>query len=382
MLSCRMLFGAVARIVPSLLVALYLCEVLHYQFQIGCDTALLVSFDSRRKNVRDGGLGMLVVSDVHVLGEKKRNALDRWWTDRQLWRTVGTATRKLSPNIVMSLGDNLDEGFIHTPNIQQWEAYADRFSTSLHLRRSSDLKNIVSVVGNHDAEAGSKQTGEMLERFEKTFGKTNRLIKLDGGIEIVVLNAMAFDFCADFGDGLGHLKETKVCSDITKFLESLEDRKRDSVRIFATHMPLNRANDLGCGAVRLREKGHVTYVAPNAWLQVGSDVVSAPSSVYLLKRILPDVVLSGHLHAQCIQEHKLMGTRIMEVTLPTFSWRMRPDPGFGMVRVEKDYLEVDICKVPNEHTTIKVYIVVGVLVAITVLVTFTKQPHNQKLRQH
>ena len=59
----------------------------------------------------------------------------------------------------------------------------------------------------------------------------------------------------------------------------------------------------------------------------------------------------------------------MEYTIPTFSWRMRPDPGFGVATWGASNSPagllpaVTTCKLPNEHTVFGVYIIYGVFVA-------------------
>jgi len=76
----------------------------------------------------------------------------------------------------------------------------------------------------------------------------------------------------------------------------------------------------------------------------------------------PRIVLSGHSHAECITRVK--GSNTLEMTVPAFSWRMRPDPGFGVVLLpgqKNGNLRARICHLPNEHTVFLRYAIAAFL---------------------
>lgn len=49
----------------------------------------------------------------------------------------------------------------------------------------------------------------------------------------------------------------------------------------------------------------------------------------LLKQIRPRLALSGHTHHGCTRE--LPNNEGLEITIPSFSWRNKKNPTFGMV---------------------------------------------------
>lgn len=54
-----------------------------------------------------------------------------------------------------------------------------------------------------------------------------------------------------------------------------------------------------------------------------------PCVVQLLWWFRPRLVLSGHTHSACEVLH---GASVLEVSVPSFSWRNRNNPSFIMVR--------------------------------------------------
>ena len=98
--------------------------------------------------------------------------------------------------------------------------------------------------------------------------------------------------------------------------------------------------------------------------------------INLRLEVRPDYVLSGHTHARCTSLRKRNlrlqndastrplneakgsedATGVIELTLPTFSWRMRPDPGFAILRISDNSLSAKICKLPNEYFVFFLYL--------------------------
>jgi len=102
----------------------------------------------------------------------------------------------------------------------------------------------------------------------------------------------------------------------------------------------------------------VTYNHPLDRNVVGVDVLSEEATAFLLANIKPRLVLSGHTHAAC--ERRSNG--VVDVTVPTFSWRMRPDAGFGVVALRHDGgVDVNLCYLPNEHVVFARYVGCAVL---------------------
>ena len=271
-------------------------------------------------------------------------------------------------------------------------------------RLGPDDPLLVHVIGNHDSEFGMYQRRAMVSRFEKAFGagaSVNRRVVLPStNTSIVILNSMALDAC-DRGQ---YCADKSLHEETLRFLgsdlisedprddENMEEAAAEESHggagvsdVLIVHMPLFRESDGACGTTRLAESGHVTYKPPRSpYTQDGRDVVSKMRTAEVLRKVQPKLVLSGHTHARCDayrhDDHgrgvggELRGARgggggggggAIEYTVPTFSWRMRPDPGFALVTWGDGAgaAAVRICGLPNELHVFGAYALLGVVEA-------------------
>lgn len=277
---------------------------------------------------------------------------------------------------------------------------------------------VVALIGNHDSEFGNYQRRHMVDRFEAAFGGgrrvNDRLVLPRTNTSVATINSLALD---------GTPRDPSLQEDLLRFLDAQRAAGRGA-DILLTHVPLHRPTDLACGAERLREGGHVTYASPERrYVGDGTDVVSRLRSDQVLRSMVPRLVLSGHTHARChhivhphvgaalheastvgsakaakaaanaaaaaaaaaanaVGGHVEAGTVLpselgrshseeehagaLEYTIPTFSWRMRPDPGFGVATwgPAGSFPKVQTCELPNEHTVFGIYIALGCVVAL------------------
>lgn len=61
----------------------------------------------------------------------------------------------------------------------------------------------------------------------------------------------------------------------------------------------------------------------------GKDCLSKGATYQLLKQIRPRLVMTGHSHHGCTRP--LMNDEGVEITLPSFSWRNKDNPSYGLV---------------------------------------------------
>jgi len=121
------------------------------------------------------------------------------------------------------------------------------------------------------------------------------------------------------------------------------------VDVVLTHQPLYRMDDLHCGVERQQDPigGGVTFFPSKQKLLPDDDVVNQAYTNKILKQWTPRTVLSGHLHSVCRYQHT---TEVQELTVPTFSWRMRPDAKYFLISFEEDgTMKARQCSLPNEH---------------------------------
>jgi hypothetical protein len=312
----------------------------------------------------------LVISDAHILGERKRSALDVSFTDWSLRSSYAIITAQFTPDIVLNIGDVLDEGT--RANLSQYASYMQRArniflrgspnlsptstttstttsatsttsttstSTSLTSSASFSTKTLThyAVMGNHDV-GWRHLVDHRLASFEHDHNSPNGFFKVKN-LMFARINSMALhpDAIRTPG-GLKHRRE------IESMLYS-----RTHVDVLLTHMPLYRPNDLRCGKERALDaiNGGVTYYPSNKMLVPDDDVVNEPFTKQILEQWTPTNVLSGHLHSVCRFDHE-SGTR--ELTIPTFSWRMRPDPKYFLISFETNgRMQATECPLPNEH---------------------------------
>lgn len=90
-----------------------------------------------------GGLKAFMISDTHLLGNRKGHWLDKLKREWQMYQAFHISTWLKNPDVVFFLGDLMDEG--------QWAgrplftSYADRFRQLF-----SDDRKIITLAGNHD----------------------------------------------------------------------------------------------------------------------------------------------------------------------------------------------------------------------------------------
>ncbi|KAG6586725.1 Metallophosphoesterase 1 [Phytophthora cinnamomi] len=309
-----------------------------------------------------GDITVLVVTDVHLLGKRRRSLVERLWVDWQVRASARAAVDVHGPQVALVLGDQFDEGSRWTPDAH-WDEYADRFFRA--FASFLPLKTLY-LVGNHDTSFGREMRIEDLKRYEVTFGAANRIDEIEGHT-FVSLNTMAMD---------SDVASQEVKTEARSFLESanfadLRARTTGSV-ILLTHLPLFRVDDLQCGEERLREAGHITYEHPSFKYETHHHVLSRELSAELLDKVQPDLVLSGHTHAWCAYQHP--DGPSMEYTVPTFSWGQRPDPSYALLRLPRASHaetrrppEVTACHLPSEPLIFATYITtIAIVLASTV----------------
>ncbi|TMW63584.1 hypothetical protein Poli38472_002525 [Pythium oligandrum] len=286
-------------------------------------------------------LRALVVSDVHLLGKRRRTWIERIWIDWQITIALQAANHAHAPEIVLVLGDQLDEGGYPTSD-EDWQEYTSRFTQAMASLRG---KETLFLMGNHDAAFGRYLTKAGMQRYELAFGPANRLMTVKGH-KIIHLNTMALDT---------DVKDPEVRAQAASFLQTLEtlEPEEDTSVVLLTHLPLFRNDDLLCGPVRSQEGGHITYEHPSFRYSPFHHVLSRQLSSQLLTTIRPSVVLSGHTHAWCEYDHTEVNAK--EFTIPAFSWGQRPDPSYGVLHLSGRHATVTTCSLPTETHLFALY---------------------------
>ena len=319
----------------------------------------------------------LVISDAHLLGQRKRSLIDIVWTDFWLQKQFSFINSIFQPDLVLNIGDVLDEG--KRANKNQYNSYIAR-TKAIFFRKSktNSMKNVQSnipihikssassllstptlphytVVGNHDI--GWRYLNDLrLSTFERDHNSPNGFFQI-GNLTFARINSMALHPDAIKTPGGRNQRD-----EIDAMLATGKH-----VDVLMTHQPLYRKNDLHCGIERMQDpkKGGVTFYSRQQQLIVDDDVVNQAYTQRILDQWTPTNILSGHLHSVCRFKHN---SKSNELTIPTFSWRMRPDPKYFLVTFQTDgNMQAKQCSLPHEHyfmALIAIWIVVIVLLVV------------------
>ena len=326
--------------VLAVALAVFFCEFAYYVLKVGlCNWAALPAGSG-------GGapspLRLLLVSDVHVLGARRRLWVERAWVDWQLRKSFALLSWLTRPHAVLVLGDMLDEGGGFTGDAL-WHAYRERYGAVAGSgavvgsgARGAGAPPHLHVVGNHDTGWAGRLSPWLIQRFERSFGAANAAfaMRADGTIAAAAefelaqraspaqRQALESVFAAAATDGFVLVRTNSMALDggapaavrqqTLRFLRAVGEARGGAQQhrpaggqpplVLLTHMPLFRSDDRDCGAARAAEVGHVTYAAPGEPL--GEDVVTKADTQWLLRTLRPSLVLSGHTHTACFYVHE------------------------------------------------------------------------------
>lgn len=338
-------------------------------------------------------LQALAISDAHLLGNRKRSKLDRLWTDWSLQMSFAMVTLRFQPDVVLNIGDVLDEGKRATPT--QYTSYMDRSrqiffrgnTATNHAPTSSSTTSTTSTtstatafsslfstqtlphyttVGNHDI-GWRFLNDRRLFTFERDHQHASNAFFQIHNLTFARINSMALH--PDAIQTPGGKKHREA-------IEQMLGTNRH-VDVLLTHQPLYRRNDLNCGSERKEDfkNGGVTYWPASKTLIADDDVINEEYTRRILQQWTPTTVLSGHLHSVCRVQHT---TSSQELTIPTFSWRMRPDPKYFLISFEKSgAMHATQCNLPHEHVFM-VGAVLGVCVVVVVVCIEVCKKKNTK----
>jgi len=157
---------------------------------------------------------ILLVADPQILGQQDSATLARWDCDRYLRRTFSYAYNYAQPDVVVFLGDIMDEG--HISSDEQFDADLSRFRSVFPLPAEDLTPVTVFVPGDNDVGGeGDPLLPDIVQRFERIF---------EPSIEPVTYKNIEF------------FKINKM----TALFQEPEIISNDMVRVGLSHMPVLR----------------------------------------------------------------------------------------------------------------------------------------------
>uniref|UniRef100_A0A8C6F0Y7 Metallophosphoesterase 1 n=1 Tax=Monodon monoceros TaxID=40151 RepID=A0A8C6F0Y7_MONMO len=328
------------RLTAIVFAVLLFCEFLIYYLVI-----FRCSWPAVKTPADAGGLGTpepvlraMFLADTHLLGAVRGHWLDKLRREWQMERAFQTALWLLQPEVVFILGDVFDEG--------KWsssQAWADDVGRFWKIFRHPPHVQLRAVAGNHDIGFHYQMNTYKIKRFEKVFNP-ERLFSWKG-INFVMVNSVALE-----GDSCD------ICSGAEAELLEISHRLNCS----REHFPLYRRNDANCSG-----KDAAPPDEKYTPFKERYDALSQEASRKLLWWLRPRLVLSGHTHSACEVLH---GAGVLEVSVPSFSWRNRNNPSFIMGSVTPTEYALAKCYLPCEDTVLTTYCTAaGGLVLLTLV---------------
>ncbi|KAG8505176.1 Metallophosphoesterase 1, partial [Galemys pyrenaicus] len=347
----------------TIFAVLLFCEFLIYYlviFQCNWPEVKTPAYDDKPEK-HEPVLKAMFLADTHLLGELRGHWLDKLRREWQMERAFQTALWLLQPEVVFILGDIFDEG--KWSSSQAWADDVERFHKMFRHPRHVQLK---VVAGNHDIGFHYQMNRYKIDRFEKVFNP-ERLFSWKG-INFVMVNSVALegDSCRICSEAEAELTEIShrlncsrevgdqwaraECAWTAEHHSSLCRNWQplpESAPILLQHYPLYRRSDANCSGEDAPppEERNIPF-------KERYDVLSREASQKLLWWLQPRLVLSGHTHSACEVLH---GAGLLELSVPSFSWRNRNNPSFIMGSITPTRYALAKCFLPLELTVLTTY---------------------------
>uniref|UniRef100_A0A8D8S8Y6 Metallophosphoesterase 1 n=1 Tax=Cacopsylla melanoneura TaxID=428564 RepID=A0A8D8S8Y6_9HEMI len=161
---------------------------------------------------------VLVVADPQILGDRNEKPFSRWDNDRYLSKTFSKALSYTSPDLVVFLGDIMDEG--HIAHDEHFNKYLARVRQIFQLDKLAPHQ-VLFLPGDNDVGGEEDEVSlNKLNRFNNHFNVS--YFSVHGGIQFVTVNKL------------------------TRTYPSMAGHPNNTMRIVISHLPLlNRASDFG-----------------------------------------------------------------------------------------------------------------------------------------
>ncbi|XP_057383076.1 metallophosphoesterase 1 isoform X3 [Balaenoptera acutorostrata] len=271
------------------------------------------------------------------------------------------------------------------------QAWADDVGRFWKIFRHPPHVQLRAVAGNHDIGFHYQMNTYKIKRFEKVFNPerlfswkginfcvpgTQSPADCTGGpwliscpcLSFVMVNSVALegdgcDICSGAEAELLEISHRLNCSREQEHRpQECGDGQRlpASAPILLQHFPLYRRNDANCSGEDAAPPDEKYTPFKERY-----DVLSQEASRKLLWWLRPRLVLSGHTHSACEVLH---GAGVLEVSVPSFSWRNRNNPSFIMGSITPTEYALAKCYLPCEDTVLTTYCTAaGGLVLLTLV---------------
>ncbi|XP_014204125.1 metallophosphoesterase 1 [Copidosoma floridanum] len=351
--------------------------VIYYLVLIQCAWPVL---DERKvdpkippSTVDEKPINVMFLADTHLLGSRKGHWFDKLKREWQMYRAFQTAMALHRPDVIFVLGDLFDEG--QWCSLEEFQVYVARFQATFAVPENAHL---YAVAGNHDVGFHYVITPYLNQRFVNAMNTSSVKRVSIRGNHFVLLNSMALE-----GDGCFLCRPTEVAiNKISKSLkcakgvgnncENTNIIKRYSRPILVQHYPLYRESDEICNEVDEAPADIKSIKFRERW-----DCLSKEATDQLLDILNPRLVVGGHTHHGCRKIHR---QDILEMTIPSFSWRNKNNPSFLLGVFTPNNYALSKCYMPVESTVDNICIIGLIGIIIYLVIKFWKnRRYNNKI---
>ncbi|XP_018325112.1 metallophosphoesterase 1 isoform X2 [Agrilus planipennis] len=293
---------------------------------------------------------LLFIYYTHLLGFRNGHWFDKLRREWQMYMTYKAALYLHAPELVFVLGDLTDEGYFCSP--EEFDYHAKRFYKLFPMSKHT---KVYVVAGNHDIGFHYSVTPYKNERFIKAFNASGVQLITERGNHFLMINSMALEgdgcsFCQTVERELLKIEKLLKCYNDSNVCPPNIKREKYSKPILMQHFPLYRHSDKACN-----EPDEAPVPLKNRVFKEKWDCLSKEATYQLIKQIKPRLVLSGHTHHGCTRP--LPTNDGIEITFPSFSWRNKNNPSYGLFVVSPENYAFSKCMMPVESTVINIYIV-------------------------
>ncbi|KIJ67637.1 hypothetical protein HYDPIDRAFT_84614 [Hydnomerulius pinastri MD-312] len=292
--------------------------------------------DTRQPLIRDSRIvRLLVMADPQIIDRHSYpergallSAISQFMVDLNLRKSWNAAFHHLRPDVVVVLGDMMDNGRL-SMSADEYEAYFARYQSIFTLE--DNPVPTYYLPGNHDIGLGDAASFslEADTRYTSHFGPRNYRRTI-GNHTLVFIDAPALAEEDVVRAEFGHSYDTwpALQNGPAEFVKHIASTEPQGSLVLFTHIPLARPIDSSCGP--LREKGSIRQGFGFGYQNTLMD----GATEFLLESLKPSLVMSGDDHDYCEYEHTIPSTneRVREVTVKSISMAMGiRRPGFQLV---------------------------------------------------
>lgn len=295
---------------------------------------------------RDKCTKILLVADPQIIGNNEEilhflTPFSIFDSDRFLRQTYIQAYNFVQPDIIIFLGDLMDEG--HRASNKEFHQYVRRlFNIFLDTSTSSTVRHIWLPGDNDIGGEDSNITPEKIRRFEHAFSQPNFITYKN----------------------LNFFKINRLIADIPVYKEKREFFDTEHLFIGLSHVPLMFKPSAFVDKVMKKMMPHLIFTAhEHKCMIINTDAYL--NQDYHISPVTPD--------NNKIFEYSLGTKDMYEILIPTASYRMGTNKiGYGFAVIENNDLQFTVLWSPSRFLHLKVYfyIILCFFVCIILLLLF------------